>query len=308
MTQVFCLLGPTASGKTGLATALYEHNAQFELVSVDSALVYRELNIGAAKPTQEELAKAPTHLIDIRSVTEPYSAADFAAEATRLINDIVARGRVPLLVGGTMLYFKALQQGLAELPAANEAVRQKLASEAEQLGWQKLHERLQQVDPVAAKRIHPNDPQRLQRALEVYEVTGKPMSEHLAQQAPNNQFEFINLGLLPDDRAWLHARIFDRLEQMFAAGFVDEVRALYHRGDLSPDLPALRSVGYRQVWQYLAGEVNEEQMKQNALYATRQLAKRQITWLRSWPNLRGFQPDKAGLLDNVVDFLQSYKK
>ncbi len=301
MAQVFCLLGPTASGKTDLAAQLLEYYPQLELISVDSALVYRELTIGAAKPNEEELAKTPTHLIDVRSISEPYSAADFVTDVTVLIKDIISRGRQPLLVGGTMLYFKALQQGLADLPAADEAVRQKLLDEAERLGWAALHNRLQQIDPESAQRIHPNDPQRLQRALEVYETTGKPLSEHFNQQSEaQSDWQFINLGLLPEDRAWLHNRIAQRLEKMFAAGFVDEVRALYERGDLSPDLPALRSVGYRQVWQYLANEIDEVAMREKALAATRQLAKRQITWLRSWPGLIALQPEKDDLITSIV--------
>jgi len=280
-----CLMGPTACGKTRAAVLLSE-NGPFDIISVDSALVYRGLDIGSGKPDAATLARAPHRLIDIRDPIQPYSAADFRLDAIREMQDIVARGRIPLLVGGTMLYFKALRDGLAALPSADPAVRERIAAFAQAEGWAAVHARLQQVDPVAAARIHPNDPQRLQRALEVHEVTGISLSSlHQAQpegQAADLPCELLFVSMLPHDRAALHQLIAERFHAMLAAGLVDEVAALKQRTELHAALPSIRSVGYRQVWSYLEGSDDYATMTAKAIAATRQLAKRQFTWLRSW--------------------------
>jgi tRNA dimethylallyltransferase len=284
-----CLMGPTACGKTSAAVQLVQQ-FPMEIISVDSALVYRGLDIGSGKPDAATQANAPHRLIDIRDPAEPYSASDFRRDALREMRDIVARGNIPLLVGGTMLYFKLLRDGLAELPSASPELRQRLLAQAEAEGWPALHRRLQQVDPVAADRIHPNDPQRLQRALEVYEVTGRPLSVLQAEGQTGVMddlpCELIFLGMLPVDRARLHQQIALRFHAMLAAGLVDEVVALRARGDLHPDLPSIRSVGYRQVWEYLAGDYDHATMVEKGIAATRQLAKRQLTWLRGWEHLQ----------------------
>ena len=290
---LICLLGPTASGKTDLAIELAAAR-NCELVSVDSALVYRGLDIGSAKPAH------PHHLIDIRDPAEPYSAADFAADAHRLVADITARGRTPLLVGGTMLYFKAFLEGLADMPAAAVDIRREIEAEAALHGWPWLHARLAEVDPQAAARIHPNHSQRLGRALEVYRASGVTLTEWQRRQAsepsPVQLYRVVQLAICPLDRAVLHRRIALRFEQMMAAGLLEEVRTLYQRGDLAPQLPALRAVGYRQLWQHLAGECSLEAAVANAIAATRQLAKRQLTWLRKWPQLNWIHTDEAGNL------------
>jgi len=290
---LICLLGPTASGKTDLAIELAAAR-DCELVSVDSALVYRGLDIGSAKPAY------PHHLIDIRDPAEAYSAADFAADAHRLVADIAARGRTPLLVGGTMLYFRAFLEGLAEMPAAAADIRREIEAEAALHGWPWLHARLAQVDPQAAARIHPNHSQRLGRALEVYRASGITMSQWQARQAsrppPAQRFQVVQLAICPLDRAVLHRRIALRFEQMMAAGLLEEVRALYRRGDLAQQLPAVRAVGYRQLWRHLAGECSLEAAVSAAIAASRQLAKRQLTWLRKWPDLNWIHTDEAGNL------------
>jgi len=278
-------MGPTACGKTALSLSLAKHlNA--EIISVDSALVYKGLDIGTAKPSLQEQATVPHHLIDVREAWQTYSAAEFCDDANRLINDIHARGKRALLVGGTMLYFKALEQGIADLPAADEAVRAELVLKAERLGWQALHDQLRAVDPQSAQRIHPNDPQRLQRALEVYQLTGQPLSELQNRTRSALQSAPIKFALVPTDRAWLHERIERRFREMVNHGFIDEVQALRQQPLMSPELPAMRSVGYRQAWQYL-DELNDNPSTSpddwvlKAVAATRQLAKRQLTWLRS---------------------------
>jgi tRNA dimethylallyltransferase len=300
------LMGPTASGKTALACALSEQ-FPLELVSVDSALVYRGMDIGTAKPDPATLARYPHALIDIRDPAEPYSAADFRADALPAMEAIRRRGRIPLLVGGTGLYFRALQQGLSSLPEAVPAIRQRLAEEAATQGWPALHRRLAQLDPVAATRIGPNDAQRLQRALEVIELTGRPLSE---QQRGGSGERFpwrvLKLALLPTDRAPLHARIAERFDAMLAAGFLDEVRALRARGDLHADLPALRAVGYRQAWEYLDGQVDAATFRDKGVFATRQLAKRQITWLRAELDARGLDPEHPRLRERAADALQLF--
>ena len=299
------LMGPTASGKTDLAIALTEH-LPCELISVDSALVYRDMDIGTAKPTAEELAKAPHRLIDIKDPAEPYSAADFREDALREMAEITRRGKIPLLVGGTMLYFKALRDGLAELPAADPAIRDRLLEEAESQGWAKLHERLQRVDPVAAERIKPTDTQRLQRALEVYESTGRPLSDwHAEQKQQQLPYNVVNLAIAPQDRSVLHQRIAVRYERMMEQGFIDEVKALRARGDLDPSLPAVRAVGYRQVWSYLEGEMDYPTMVDKGIIATRQLAKRQLTWLRSWPNVNWLDSLSVNLVEDALKVIRA---
>jgi tRNA dimethylallyltransferase len=296
-------MGPTASGKTALACALSER-FPVELVSVDSALVYRGMDIGTAKPDAATLRRYPHRLIDIRDPAEPYSAADFRTDALQAMHDITSKGRVPLLVGGTGLYFRALQQGLSPLPEADAAIRERLAAEAARVGWPALHARLRQLDPGAATRIGPNDAQRIQRALEVIELTGQPLSE---QQRGGSGVRFpwrvLKLALLPTDRAPLHARIAERFDAMLAAGFLDEVRALRERGDLHADLPAIRAVGYRQAWEHLDGQTDAAQFRDRGVFATRQLAKRQITWLRGELDARALNPERAGLPERAQDAL-----
>ncbi|WP_027211744.1 tRNA (adenosine(37)-N6)-dimethylallyltransferase MiaA [Burkholderia sp. WSM2232] len=282
-TPVPCLLGPTASGKTAAALALAARHP-VEIVSVDSALVYRDMDIGTAKPSAEERAVAPHHLIDIVDPADAYSAAQFRADALRLSAEISARGRLPLLVGGTMLYYKALTQGLNDLPAADATVRAQLDADAARDGWPALHARLAAVDPATAARLAPNDSQRIQRALEVFLLTGEPMSALLAAPARTDeaaaQWHFVPIALEPSERSVLHARIEQRFDAMLANGFVDEVVQLRARGDLSPDMPSMRCVGYRQVWEYLDGVVDYSTMRDKGVFATRQLCKRQLTWLR----------------------------
>ena len=275
------IMGPTASGKTDLAIELVKH-FPVELISVDSALIYRDMNIGTAKPDAATLAAAPHRLIDILDPKEIYSAAQFRQDALKEMAEIRAAGRIPVLVGGTMLYYRALQYGLAELPHANPAIRQHLLQQAEQMGWQGLHQYLAEIDPKAAQRIHVNDTQRIQRALEVYEITGKPLSWHHEKAKYGAcPYNILKIGLLPEERSWLHERIARRFKIMLEQGFIQEVEALYARGDLDVDLPSIRAVGYRQVWEYLSGNIDFNTMQERAIVATRQLAKRQITWLRS---------------------------
>jgi len=285
---VVCLLGPTASGKTAAALAL-ARRAPVEIISLDSALVYRDMDIGTAKPTPEELAAVPHHLIDIIDPADSYSAAQFVTDAERLIGEIRARGRQPLIVGGTMLYYKALTQGLNDLPQADPAIRAELDELAARQGWPALHAMLAEVDPVTAARLAPNDAQRIQRALEIHRLSGQPMSALLARQADGRTFtgaadqRFRVIALEPSDRSVLHARIAARYDAMLAGGFIEEVERLRARGDLHPGLPSIRCVGYRQVWEYLDGDADYAAMRERGIAATRQLCKRQITWLRSTP-------------------------
>jgi tRNA dimethylallyltransferase len=272
-------MGPTASGKTDLAIALREH-LPVELISVDSAMIYRGMDIGTAKPTAEELARAPHRLIDIRDPSEHYSAAQFCEDALREMCEITAAGRMPLLVGGTMLYFRALQSGLSVLPQSDPAVRARLQAALTVEGLPALHERLAQVDPLAARRIHPNDPQRTLRALEVWEVSGRPLSELQARAGRAMPFRAIKLVRSPPSRDLLHARINRRFLAMLESGFDAEVRRLMARGDLNAEMPSMRSVGYRQVWAWLEGDLDRSEMIARGQAATRQLAKRQMTWLR----------------------------
>ena len=275
------LMGPTASGKTDVAIRLAQEYP-IDIISVDSSMVYRGLDIGTAKPTAEELALAPHRLIDIRDPAQPYSAADFRIDALKEMAEITSRGRIPLLVGGTMLYFKVLKEGLANLPEANDVVRAEILLEAQTHGWPYIHQKLATIDPVTAARLTPNDSQRLQRALEVYYITGTPLSVlHQAQEIQTLPYRLLEIALLPKERSVLHERIEKRFDLMLANGFVDEVRALKAREDLHLELPAIRSVGYRQVWEYLDGVYDAKEMRYRGIVATRQLAKRQHTWLRS---------------------------
>lgn len=283
-------MGPTASGKTDLAIALRQH-LPVELISVDSTLVYRGMDIGTAKPTPEELATAPHRLINIRDPSEPYSAADFCTDAGREIASIHAAGKIPLLVGGTMLYFKALLDGLAEMPAADAGVRAQIEREASLYGWPQIHAELNKVDPEAAAEIHPNHSQRLSRALEVYRVSGKTMTQLRREQLTNSGMPFVDryritqLAIAPYERNTLHERIAIRFRKMLEQGLIEEVSLLHRRGDLHSNLPAIRAVGYRQVWDYLDGVLTREEMVERGIIATRQLAKRQFTWLRGWSDL-----------------------
>ncbi|WP_028023433.1 tRNA (adenosine(37)-N6)-dimethylallyltransferase MiaA [Enterovibrio calviensis] len=288
------LMGPTASGKTALAIALRQ---QFpvDIISVDSALIYRDMNIGTAKPDEQELALAPHRLIDIRDPSEAYSAADFREDALKEMADIVAKGRIPLLVGGTMLYFKALLEGLSPLPPADQSIRATIEQEAQTRGWQSLHDELCRIDPVAGARIHPNDPQRLSRALEVFRISGKTLTELTETKGEPLPYEVHQFAIAPKERGDLHRRIELRFQMMMEAGFEEEVRALYERGDLNPDLPSIRCVGYRQMWDYLAGSCSIDDAVYRGVCATRQLAKRQITWLRSWDNLTWLDSDDVPL-------------
>lgn len=282
------LMGPTASGKTELAIRLCE---QFncEIISVDSALIYRGMDIGTAKPSAEELSRAPHRLINILDPKDAYSAADFRRDALNEMADIVSRGKTPLLVGGTMLYFKALVDGLSPLPAAVPAVRAEIEQQAQQHGWQWLHDQLMAVDVVSATRIHPNDPQRISRALEVYRITGKSMTELTAVIDNDLPFDVYQFAIYPDERSELHQRIEQRFNLMMTQGFEQEVVKLYSRGDLHLNLPSMRCVGYRQMWEYLAGELDYDEMVFRSVVATRQLAKRQMTWLRGWDKLHRLQ-------------------
>jgi tRNA dimethylallyltransferase len=299
-------MGPTASGKTALACALSER-FPLGLISVDSALVYRGLDIGAAKPNAATLARYPHALIDIRDPAEPYSAADFSADAQHAMQRIGEAARIPLLVGGTGLYFRALQRGLSSLPEADATLRAQLAQEAAAIGWDGMHRRLAELDPPAAARIKPGDAQRIQRALEVIALTGQPLSAQ--QQGGRGQpfpWRVLKLALIPDDRAPLHARIAQRFDDMLQHGLLEEVRALRGRGDLKADLPAIRAVGYRQAWEHLDGCYDAAELRNRGIYATRQLAKRQITWLRSELDARVLDPERASPLDRAADAVRLF--
>ena len=305
---VICLMGPTAAGKTPLAVELVQR-FPCEIVSVDSAMVYREMNIGTAKPDAQLLKIAPHRLIDICDPREAYSAGQFRQDALREIADIVAHKKIPLLVGGAMLYFRVLQQGLAALPTANETIRAALQTRADKEGWDALHAELMRVDPDAANRIHPRDTQRIQRALEVYQLTGKTITAWQADDTnPLADYRVYNLAIAPSDRAWLHERIALRFQQMLDLGFVEEVEHLYARGDLTADLPSMRSVGYRQMWDYFAGASTYDEMRDKAIAATRQLAKRQLTWLRSWDEMKWFDAQTSHCVDVVSEYMNEIVK
>jgi len=300
------LMGPTAAGKTGLAVELCER-FPLEIISVDSALVYRGMDIGTAKPDAQTLEKAPHRLIDIRDPADSYSVADFRDDALREMKSITASGKVPLLAGGTMLYFRALEHGLSELPAANPEVRKQLESQAADIGWSAMHEILQQKDPEAAARIHPNDPQRIQRALEVIAISGQPMSK-LQQHKTGEVLDYRvhKIIISPQPRCVLHERIEQRFDLMIKAGFIDEIKSLHARSDLNADLSSMRAVGYRQAWEWLDGGYTFGQMREKVIVATRQLAKRQLTWLRRergsvWYNLRS-----DGVREAVINALGGF--
>ena len=300
--DALALVGPTASGKTAAALALAEAlQGGAEIISMDSALVYRGMDIGTAKPSRAELAQVPHHLIDTHEPTQSYSAAEFAKDAARLIAEVRARGKTPLLVGGTMLYFKALTEGLDDMPPSDPQVRAELQQRAQAEGWPALHAQLQRVDPLTAQRLAPQDSQRIGRALEVWTLTGRPLSafhQGSATRAP--AWHIPVLSLEPQDRAWLHARIAQRFEAMMVQGLVAEVRALRARGDLHPELPSMRCVGYRQVWQGLDEGWSEAAMAERGIFATRQLAKRQLTWLRSLPDRLVLAADAPDALAQTV--------
>ncbi len=300
------LMGPTAAGKTSLALDLC---ARFplDIISVDSALVYRGMDIGTAKPAADTLRQAPHRLIDIRDPSASYSAADFCSDAQAAMESIRAAGRVPLLVGGTMLYFRALEHGLAELPAADAAVRQELEQQAAEIGWPAMHAILQQQDPQAAARIHRNDPQRIQRALEVFSVTGRPLSELHAQASRDGlAYRIHKIILAPAERSVLHQRIAQRFELMMENGFLDEVKGLHARPDLHADLPSMRAVGYRQAWQYLDGDCSLAAMRDRILAATRQLARRQLTWLRRETAAVWYDLQADGARNKVIALLGEF--
>lgn len=294
------LMGPTASGKTALALSLVDR-FPFEIISVDSALVYRGMDIGTSKPSADILKQYPHHLVNILHPEDAYSAAEFRSDALSLMEDIIRRNKIPLLVGGTMLYFRALINGLSDLPSADQGIRQVLENDFEKLGSHVMHQKLQTVDPEAAKRIHPNDPQRIQRALEVFQISGIPLSEWWEKEKKQKlPYTVLKLAITTSDRAILHDRIATRFSEMLEQGFVDEVKVLRERKTLSIDKPSMRSVGYRQVWQYLDGDFDYEEMRFKGIVATRQLAKRQLTWLRSEQNLNWINSDDKDFNKNAL--------
>ena len=296
--SIICIMGPTASGKSALGLKLAK-KLDAEIISVDSTQIYRGLDIGTAKPSQTERAEIPHHLIDIRDPSEPYSAGDFCQDAIKAIESIKKKGKIPLLVGGTMLYYKALQQGLALLPTANSKIRIKIEKEAHQYGWDILYQRLTKIDPKTAAKIKPHDAQRIQRALEVYELTSIPLSDLQAEQVPTSFYQFTNIALIPHDREELRQRIERRFNQMIQQGLLAEVECLYQRGDLNSELPAIRAVGYRQLWNYLEGKISYDIACQKAVTATCQFAKRQLTWLRQWPNLQRYDSHDEHLINKL---------
>ncbi|CAE6485404.1 tRNA dimethylallyltransferase [Nitrosomonas nitrosa] len=298
-------MGPTASGKSNIAIEIARH-FPVEIISVDSAQVYREMDIGSAKPDKETQAAIPHHLIDLIDPDQHYSAARFREDALIKMNDITTRGKIPLLVGGTMLYFKALKEGLSELPSANEHVRKNIEMEADEKGWPSLHETLQKVDPLSAARIEPNDSQRIQRALEVYYLTGKPLSAIILEpKALHLPYRLTSMALLPSDRKVLHERIHLRFEKMIAMGLIEEVRSLRNRYDIHANTPSMRCVGYRQVYSYLDNQISFTQMQDMGIAATRQLAKRQLTWLRSMTDYRVFDCLDQNLSHQIIAYLRT---
>jgi len=298
--KIICLMGPTASGKTALAMSLLEH-LPCEIISVDSAMIYRGMDIGTAKPTAEELQAAPHHLIDILSPEKSYSVAQFRQDALHHIDDIIARQRIPLLVGGTMMYFKALIEGLSPLPEADEGIRKDILIQAQEQGWERLHEELERIDPESAQRIHPHDPQRLTRAIEVFRLSGETLTQLTAQKPEALPYSCLQFALFPNQRSILHDHIALRFHEMLNEGFIDEVHDLMQNPNLHLDLPSMRCVGYRQCWQYLQGEFDYDEMVAKSLAATRQLAKRQLTWLRSWNNLHELDMGSEQNLKRILE-------
>ena len=303
MNRWFCLMGPTAVGKTGLACELIAH-FPFEIISIDSAMIYREMDIGSAKPDPALLAQAPHHLIDILDPNEIYSAAQCCTDVLRCAEDIESRGKIPLLVGGTMLYFRAVQQGLSALPAADLDIRARLSSEAELYGWEYMHGQLAKVDAETAKRIHPNDTQRILRALEVYRITQKPLSIWLQTNQQTIKRSFVNIILMPKERSWLHQRIAQRFKDMISGGFIEEVHNIVQKYALNASHPAMRCVGYRQVWDYLQDHQDKMLLCERGIAATRQLAKRQMTWLRHWSEGEVIPADEKINLREMIAFIQ----
>ncbi|MBQ4848583.1 tRNA (adenosine(37)-N6)-dimethylallyltransferase MiaA [Pseudoalteromonas sp. MMG012] len=299
---VVTLMGPTAAGKTALAIALCQH-LDTQVISVDSALIYKGMNIGTAKPNADELSLAPHHLIDMLDPLESYSVADFRRDAIEKIDMLHKQGKVPILVGGTMMYFKGLIEGLSPLPEADTAVRRELEAQAKAHGWAALHQELTNIDPDAAAKISENDSQRINRALEVYRLTGQTMTVLQKQKQPTLPYQFHQFAIAPHDRKVLHERIEKRFNIMLDQGFKNEVLTLYQRGDLHPDLPSIRCVGYRQMWEHLAGNCDHDEMVFKGIAATRQLAKRQLTWLRSWPNVNWLETDDQENLQRVLTSL-----
>ena len=301
-------MGPTASGKTDLAISLVA-NTPCEIISVDSAMIYRGMDIGTAKPSDDVLATAPHHLINIRNPDESYSVAEFCKDANQLIDQIHARNRIPLFVGGTIMYFHSLHFGLNELPSANTELRDQMSTLAKQQGWETLHQKLAQVDPESAAKIHPNDAQRIQRALEVFELTGVKLSSyHAAKQSVRTDISIINLGLFPEDRAQLHQHIEQRFDAMLEAGALNELKQLREKWNLSPQMPSMRCIGYRQLWMHIENEINYTDMRDQAVAATRQLAKRQLTWLRHYPETNLIDPYTAStdsIRDQIIYQLQA---
>ncbi len=301
---IVSIMGPTGTGKTDLAVELV-NRFPFEIISVDSALVYEGMDIGTAKPDKETLKKAPHRLIDIIKPTDVYDAASFRKDALAEIESIKKSGKIPLLVGGTGLYFRALLDGISELPSADPQVRQKLEAQAAKEGWKFMHERLSEIDPVAAAKIHPNDPQRIERALEVYEITGKPITSFFDKNNANPlPYKAINFILEPQERSWLHERLAKRFDQMVEDGVVDEVKYLLNKYELTAESPSMRLVGYRQILQLLAGELDEKTMVEKAVIATRQLAKRQLTWFRSANNAKRLYIDISSPIDEVLQIIE----
>lgn len=294
------LMGPTASGKTDLAIELCE-TLPCEIISVDSALIYKGMDIGTAKPSEEELARAPHRLIDILDPAESYSVAEFRRDALKAMHEIADKGKIPLLVGGTMMYYKALIDGLSNLPASDDSIRLQIEQQALREGWQALHDELAEIDPISAERIHPNDPQRLTRALEVFRLSGKTMTELTKINSEPVPFSVKQFTICPAERSVLHERIEQRFNNMIAAGFQQEVEKLHARSDLHQDLPSIRCVGYRQMWQHLEGEYDHSEMVYRGIVATRQLAKRQLTWLRSWKNLNWLDSFSKDNLTKIVN-------
>ena len=298
---ILFLAGPTASGKSASTHILAQH-WPIEVIVMDSATIYHDMDIGTAKPSAEEQAAIPHHLLDIRDPAESYSAAEFATDATRLIQEIRARGHYPVLCGGTMLYYKALREGLNDLPQADPAIRQQLDERAQEIGWPGMHEELTRIDPVTAARLAPRDSQRIQRALEIFHISGKTMSDWLKDKAQPQEgsHQYVTMSLEPEDRSWLHKRIAVRYHDMIEQGLLQEVEKLYQRPDLHPGLPSIRCVGYRQLWSYLDGEVSLDHAIEQAIAATRQLAKRQLTWLRSEPERQQFNCQNPQAAEQIV--------